>query len=69
MNADSLSEEEMRKTAAVLEFSETPFALQLNALGLTITKHLAKKSGGDITLRNQPFVETVFTVKLRKMDF
>ncbi len=31
MNADSLSEEEMRKIAAVLGFSETAFVLQSNA--------------------------------------
>lgn len=49
MNADSLSEEEMRKTAAVLEFSETSLVLQLNALGLTITKHL-EKSWASISL-------------------
>lgn len=42
--------------------------MQGNGLGLTIAKHLAVKLGGDITLKSQPFVETVFTVKLRKMD-
>lgn len=40
--------------------------IQGNGLGLTIAKNLAEQMDGDITLKSEPFVETVFTVKLRQ---
>lgn len=43
--------------------------IQGNGLGLTIAKRLAEKLGGEITLKSQPFVKTVFTVKLKKMNY
>jgi len=43
--------------------------IQGNGLGLTIAKRLVEKLGGGITLKSQPFVETVFTVKLKKMNY
>ncbi|SHI21541.1 sensor histidine kinase [Desulfosporosinus lacus] len=43
--------------------------IQGNGLGLTIAKRLAEKLGGEIMLKSQPFIETVFTVKLKKMNY
>lgn len=43
--------------------------IQGNGLGLTIAKRLAEKLGGKITLKSQPFVKTVFTVRLKKMNY
>ena len=39
-----------------------------NGLGLTIAKNLANQLGGDIVLESEPYVKTVFTVQLRKME-
>lgn len=38
---------------------------QGSGLGLTITKRLAEKLGGEITLKSQPYEKTEFIVKLR----
>ncbi|RHP34059.1 sensor histidine kinase [Lachnotalea sp. AF33-28] len=40
--------------------------VQGNGLGLTIARNLARRLGGDITLRSEPGVETVFTVTLKR---
>lgn len=40
--------------------------MQGNGLGLTIAKNLARQMGGDLTLRSQPHVETVFTLELKE---
>lgn len=39
---------------------------QGSGLGLTITKRLAEKMGGDILLDSRPHEKTTFTVKLRR---
>lgn len=43
--------------------------IQGNGLGLAITKNLAKRLGGTITLKSVPHVKTVFTVKLNRSMF
>ncbi|WP_425803299.1 ATP-binding protein [Desulfitobacterium sp. Sab5] len=43
--------------------------IQGNGLGLTIAKRLAEKLGGGITLKSQPRVKTIFTVRLKKMIY
>lgn len=43
--------------------------IQGNGLGLTIAKRLAEKLGGEITLKSQPFVKTVFTVRLKRVNY
>lgn len=43
--------------------------MQGNGLGLTIAKNLAQQMGGDVTLVSEPFVETVFTVKLKRITY
>lgn len=40
-----------------------------SGLGLAITKSLLERLDGDILLESTPYVQTVFTVKLRKMNF
>lgn len=40
--------------------------MQGNGLGLTIAKNLAVQMGGDLTLKSEPNVETVFTLKLKE---
>lgn len=42
-------------------------SIQGNGLGLTIARNLARQMGGDILLQSEPEVQTVFTVKLRKL--
>lgn len=42
-------------------------SIQGNGLGLTIARNLARQMGGDILLQSEPKVQTVFTVKLRKL--
>ena len=41
--------------------------IQGNGLGLTIAKSLAQGMGGDLTLRSEPHVKTVFTVALKRV--
>jgi len=43
--------------------------IQGNGLGLTIAKNLAIQMGGDIFLDSEPGVRTVFTVKLKKINY
>lgn len=43
--------------------------IQGNGLGLTIAKNLATQLGGDITLKSEPYVKTVFTVILKKIVY
>lgn len=43
--------------------------IQGNGLGLTIAKNLALQLGGDISMSSEPFVKTVFTLKLNKVTF
>ena len=40
-----------------------------NGLGLTIAKELAEKIGGTITLESEPFIRTVFTLELERMEY
>jgi signal transduction histidine kinase len=41
-------------------------AYQGSGLGLTITKRLVESMGGNLSVKSQPFVETVFTVQLNR---
>ena len=43
--------------------------IQGNGLGLTIAKHLAQRLGGDLTVKSTPYVETVFSFKLKKITY
>ena len=51
-----------------MEDSRNP-QMQGNGLGLTIAKNLALQLGGDIALKSQPNVKTVFTVTLKKVAY
>lgn len=42
---------------------------QGSGLGLTITKELVEKMGGEIHLDSKPFEETVFTVSFQKINY
>lgn len=43
--------------------------MQGNGLGLTIAKNLAEQMGGSINLTSEPYIKTVFTVKLKKISY
>ncbi|MDW2800830.1 sensor histidine kinase [Clostridium boliviensis] len=43
--------------------------IQGNGLGLTIAKNLAEKNNGTLTLKSIQYEETVFTLKLRQLDY
>lgn len=43
--------------------------IQGNGLGLTIAKNLAKKLGGDIFVKSIPNIKTIFTLKLKKINY
>lgn len=49
-----------------MEDSRNP-RMQGNGLGLTIAKNLALQLGGDVALKSQPNVKTVFTVTFKKL--
>ncbi|WMJ87482.1 ATP-binding protein [Anaerocolumna sp. MB42-C2] len=40
-----------------------------NGLGLTIAKELAEKIGGNITLESEPYIRTIFTLELDRMEY
>ena len=40
--------------------------IQGNGMGLTIAKNLALKLGGDLLLTSEPWVKTIFTLRLKK---
>ncbi|MBC8062072.1 MAG: sensor histidine kinase [Clostridiaceae bacterium] len=40
-----------------------------SGLGLTITKRLVEKLGGEIFLKSKPFVKTSFTFKLKRLSY
>ncbi len=42
---------------------------QGSGLGLTITKRLVEKMGGEISLVSKPYEKTVFTVKLKRITY
>lgn len=42
---------------------------QGSGLGLTITKRLVEKLGGEISLYSKPYHKTVFTIKLKKANY
>ncbi|GLY12134.1 sensor histidine kinase [Pseudobacillus badius] len=44
-------------------------AYQGSGLGLTITKRIIEQLGGRIYLESKPYVQTVFTVELKKISF
>jgi len=41
--------------------------IQGNGLGLTIARNLAQQMGGDILLESEPYIKTVFTLKLQRL--
>lgn len=41
-------------------------SVQGNGLGLTIAKRLAEQMGGELTLKSEPHVRTIFTVTLKR---
>lgn len=41
--------------------------IQGNGLGLTIAKNLALQMNGELSVQSNPNVQTVFTLKLKKM--
>ena len=43
--------------------------IQGNGLGLTIAKNLAQQMGGDLLLTSEPWLKTVFTLRLKKYTF
>lgn len=51
-----------------LEDSRNKF-YQGSGLGLTITKRLIEKQKGEISLKSKPYEETVFTVKLKRINY
>ncbi|WP_105614417.1 sensor histidine kinase [Vallitalea okinawensis] len=42
---------------------------QGSGLGLTITKRLVEKMGGEITLKSKPYEKTVFSFKLQRLNY
>ncbi|WP_238883721.1 sensor histidine kinase KdpD [Clostridium sp. YIM B02551] len=42
---------------------------QGSGLGLTITKRLVEKLGGEIYLKSEPYEKTIFTVKLKRITY
>jgi signal transduction histidine kinase len=70
-NGKGISEENMERVFErmyTLEDSRNKL-YQGSGLGLTITKRLVEKLGGEISLESKPFDKTIFSFKLKKITF
>ncbi len=65
---DEINIEKVFERIYTLEDSRNKL-FQGSGLGLTITKRLVEKLGGEISLRSKPYEKTSFTFKLRKITY